>query len=505
MASDVQQNYYEWKHEQKGSQEPSISQMMDHGSISFGRFAFEPLSWEKRSVFTYNERQEELEKVKSPGLVAKKKAYFEEYYKKIRALKALQNQQTELSLEYGADGSISSQTGDEDEPPLLSSRPNEMPESISKAPLEDLTGPGSVENCAAEEATGPHRSHSEMEKEENHNNFVKIENSNPEFVVRRLSTESSEEIEQNEKSHGANLSNENDMCLKMEPGLTRPFVCSTDPTVLNAVVEKNKLMVHKPKEDSSSVPMSKEHAASNRYLSKSVKKSVPECKKSSRPSNRVHKIEKADTEIPSSKKGSNKARSSDKSSSVASHRSPTEVQNKVSILRSHSKVTNKSSSRKLNPDGKLKLQGESRETTKRNTVKNGALQSKSAGHEEFKNLESRCSTVEGRAATEQLKTRSINLCSRNIHDPNRVISYLPGSLSAGDKSKMANASTTRKYEVKASKISTVRPSGNNKADATKKQMTTVEKLERPNGVSKSFIGGMPLVVKKSRKENPRWR
>lgn len=90
--------------------------MLDHGSISFGRFAYESLSWERRSVFTHNKCQEELEKFKSPGLVAKKKAYFEEYYKRIRAMKALQeNQQTEITLDYGGDGSISSQTGEEDE------------------------------------------------------------------------------------------------------------------------------------------------------------------------------------------------------------------------------------------------------------------------------------------------------------------------------------------------------------------------------------------------------
>lgn len=56
----------------------------------------------------------------------------------------------------------------------------------------------------------------------------------------------------------------------MEPNLTLSLVCSTDPTVLNAaeedfvpvdnpVLKKNKLVVHKPKEDSTSVLMSKVH------------------------------------------------------------------------------------------------------------------------------------------------------------------------------------------------------------------------------------------------------
>ncbi|XP_038978383.1 uncharacterized protein LOC120108746 [Phoenix dactylifera] len=97
--------------------EASVSQMLDHGSISFGRFAAESLSWEKRSVFTHDRRQEELDKFS--GLVAEKKAYFEEYYRRLRALKALeQNQQTELTLDYGGDGSNSSQTGEDDETAL---------------------------------------------------------------------------------------------------------------------------------------------------------------------------------------------------------------------------------------------------------------------------------------------------------------------------------------------------------------------------------------------------
>lgn len=72
------------------------SAVLDHGSVTFGRYASE-LAWEKRSVFTHNRCQEELEKFKAPGLVAQKKAYFEEYYKKIRAMKELQAQQQEMS------------------------------------------------------------------------------------------------------------------------------------------------------------------------------------------------------------------------------------------------------------------------------------------------------------------------------------------------------------------------------------------------------------------------
>uniref|UniRef100_A0A5B7AKD5 Putative proteoglycan 4-like isoform X4 n=1 Tax=Davidia involucrata TaxID=16924 RepID=A0A5B7AKD5_DAVIN len=79
-------------------QEVSISELIDHGSISFGRFAAESLAWEKWSVFSHNRCREELEKFKAPGLVAQKKAYFEEYYKKIRAIKKLQSDEQETNL-----------------------------------------------------------------------------------------------------------------------------------------------------------------------------------------------------------------------------------------------------------------------------------------------------------------------------------------------------------------------------------------------------------------------
>ncbi|WOL11912.1 protein WVD2-like 7 isoform X3 [Canna indica] len=94
-------------------QEASISQMLDHGSISFGRYAVEALSWEKKSVFSCNRRQEELEEFRTQGLVAKKKAYFEEYFKRMRAAKSLQDkQQSQTTACYGDDAS-SRQSGGE--------------------------------------------------------------------------------------------------------------------------------------------------------------------------------------------------------------------------------------------------------------------------------------------------------------------------------------------------------------------------------------------------------
>ncbi|XP_043703013.1 protein WVD2-like 7 [Telopea speciosissima] len=52
------------------------------GSISFGRFETEPLSWERRSSFSHNRYLEEVEKYSTPGSVTQKKAYFEAHFKK---------------------------------------------------------------------------------------------------------------------------------------------------------------------------------------------------------------------------------------------------------------------------------------------------------------------------------------------------------------------------------------------------------------------------------------
>uniref|UniRef100_A0A2N9FZH2 TPX2 C-terminal domain-containing protein n=1 Tax=Fagus sylvatica TaxID=28930 RepID=A0A2N9FZH2_FAGSY len=52
------------------------------GSVSFGRFESEPLSWERRSSFSHNRYLEEVEKCSKPGSVIEKKAYFEAHFKK---------------------------------------------------------------------------------------------------------------------------------------------------------------------------------------------------------------------------------------------------------------------------------------------------------------------------------------------------------------------------------------------------------------------------------------
>uniref|UniRef100_A0ACD5XG17 Uncharacterized protein n=1 Tax=Avena sativa TaxID=4498 RepID=A0ACD5XG17_AVESA len=117
MATEVNQTFFAWSQGEPAdmgvSQGGPVSQALNHGSISFGRFELESLSWEKWSVFTNDSRSEEFGKFN--GLVAQKKAYFEEYYKRIRELKASQQQiqQTELTLEYSGDGSDSSQTAED--------------------------------------------------------------------------------------------------------------------------------------------------------------------------------------------------------------------------------------------------------------------------------------------------------------------------------------------------------------------------------------------------------
>ncbi|XP_031248738.1 protein WVD2-like 7 isoform X1 [Pistacia vera] len=84
------------QHQDESEQAVSLCGILKQDSISFGRFSAESLAWEKWSVFSHNRYEEELEKFKHPGLVAQKKAYFEEYYRRIRAMKALQAEQEEI-------------------------------------------------------------------------------------------------------------------------------------------------------------------------------------------------------------------------------------------------------------------------------------------------------------------------------------------------------------------------------------------------------------------------
>ncbi|PWA77134.1 TPX2 (targeting protein for Xklp2) protein family [Artemisia annua] len=64
--------------------------LLHSGSISFGRFESESLSWERRSIFSHNRYLEEVEKYSKPGSVTAKKAYFEAEFRR----KALLRQQS---------------------------------------------------------------------------------------------------------------------------------------------------------------------------------------------------------------------------------------------------------------------------------------------------------------------------------------------------------------------------------------------------------------------------
>ncbi|KAM5567050.1 protein WVD2-like 7 [Rosa sericea] len=67
-------------------EEPSTfhfqAESIHSGSISFGRFENEGLSWERRSAFSHNRYVEEVEKCMKPGSVIERKAYFEAHFKK---------------------------------------------------------------------------------------------------------------------------------------------------------------------------------------------------------------------------------------------------------------------------------------------------------------------------------------------------------------------------------------------------------------------------------------
>ncbi|KAM2973078.1 hypothetical protein FF2_019686 [Malus domestica] len=137
MATDNEFHQSDILSDRQHSQDVSISQILDHGSISFGRFSVETLAWEKHSVFRHNRCQEELEKYKSNGLVAQKKAYFEEYYKKIRALKVLQAEHQEATEpDLCPDGKINASQSENDNCDDLS--------QVTKSGNETIANLGSV-------------------------------------------------------------------------------------------------------------------------------------------------------------------------------------------------------------------------------------------------------------------------------------------------------------------------------------------------------------------------
>ncbi|KAG0475845.1 hypothetical protein HPP92_012686 [Vanilla planifolia] len=537
MASEVQQNYYGWQHgevsEKEDFQGQPVSQMLDHGSISFGRFALEPLSWERRSVFTYNERQAELEKFKSPGLVAKKKAYFEEYYKKVRAMKSMQeNQQTELSLDYGGDGSISSQTGDEDEPALPSPSLNEAPQSTSQASLEDFkleinfenvcnevsmhedTKTRTLEQVIAKESIEPQDSHNVVKQEDDYNSSVQVHH--------MLSTGSSEVINENERNYYVKRTYGNDASPE-NPDLAS-LVYSTDPTSLSAVEidfmpeekpvhEKTKLTVSKPNGGPNSVPVSKEHVSTARHLSKFVCKSTSAMIKSSSLGSKhllPNSMYRPEINFTSSKTSSSKARASDKCTSVVFDRSLTGLQKgglakgtKGPFLQSgNSGISNRLALRKLKPKGETQEQAVSEEKSTHFTSKSRVIQNKSRNHEELgkKLVESKYSSLHKNEIIGIQQQRSINLPSRNKLGLYGFISCNSGNSTFGDKAIKVNTTATKKSEGRSSKMATLPQSG-----SIKKQVTMPKNNDPSSDGRRSFTVGSSVHGKKSRQAMPIWR
>ncbi|KAL6952560.1 hypothetical protein U1Q18_002157 [Sarracenia purpurea var. burkii] len=71
------------------------------GSISFGRFEAESLSWERRSAFSHNKYLEEVEKYSKPGSVTEKKAYFEAHFRR-KALLSQSSSDCQSGIDYQA-------------------------------------------------------------------------------------------------------------------------------------------------------------------------------------------------------------------------------------------------------------------------------------------------------------------------------------------------------------------------------------------------------------------
>lgn len=115
-----------------------MSEILNHGSVSFGKYAAESLAWEKWSVFSHNRAQEELEKFN--GLVAQKKAYFEEYYRRIRALKKAEAEALEA-----AEGEAQSQ----ETTPHLESYQDDLTATASAEETIDDTGSKEQEQTSA--------------------------------------------------------------------------------------------------------------------------------------------------------------------------------------------------------------------------------------------------------------------------------------------------------------------------------------------------------------------
>ncbi|KAK3009315.1 hypothetical protein RJ639_013751 [Escallonia herrerae] len=89
----------------------SQADSLHSGSISFGRFESESLSWERRSSFSHNRYLEEVERYSKPGSVTEKKAYFEAHFRK-KALLSQSSSEGQNGTDYQTSENIDRQNMD---------------------------------------------------------------------------------------------------------------------------------------------------------------------------------------------------------------------------------------------------------------------------------------------------------------------------------------------------------------------------------------------------------
>ncbi|KAG8071077.1 hypothetical protein GUJ93_ZPchr0006g42029 [Zizania palustris] len=108
----------------------------------------------KRSVFEHNRRQEELSNLTLPGLVAQKKAFFEEYYKRARRLKAQEAiNQAAATLDEGSDHNTLGHDSQE-EPELPAVNSEEPVASAPSSSFEPSTGLNSSDERKCQNSHG---------------------------------------------------------------------------------------------------------------------------------------------------------------------------------------------------------------------------------------------------------------------------------------------------------------------------------------------------------------
>eukprot|EP00258_Populus_trichocarpa_P031232 XP_024447251.1 protein WVD2-like 7 isoform X1 [Populus trichocarpa] len=316
---------------EESQQDASVSQIMDCGSITFGRYTADTLAWEKYSVFSHNRCQEELEKFKAPGLVAQKKAYFEEYYKKIRAMKGMQAEQETTQTD-------PTQNGQE----ITAQEANGVGVEASKEEINPS-------NCSPEETVvDVHRS-----REENkHSNGYKIQvldshatdTINP--STRGINDGAEEESYFDGNSGRASKEDEKGLCLSvritkhsMEGGSSS---CSPSVKGSSKTTQKESPVSNEVKHSGSQLKKQAStmrakgtvsSAANRTKLDRRISKDM--VKRSQKPNPSVCREikSKADASLVSGKRITSKTATNVKSDRVRSHRQLSEVQSSTTVLR----------------------------------------------------------------------------------------------------------------------------------------------------------------------------